>query len=620
MTYTFKLARRLAVSRRLGLLPALMLFAACNGDTTAPESSPGDPPPAGTQTLDAVPVTVKINPPTVTAETNQLIRFLAQGRNSEGVTVTAPVTWSASGGTILADGRFSAAVAGTYTILGRTRHHGRTRVDSSRVVVVRRQPRLASITVTPASVSLNPGTTQTFLASGRLGNNQPVKVGVNWTAAGGTIDAGGGFVAGDTAGTYRVIAANTAGTIADTAIVTIGAPATPPPPPPGSPPPPTDTVPGTPGPTPAPKPTLQQVTLVPASATLAPSATRQFKAYGRLSNGDSTAVSVTYVAAGGAITTGGLYTAGQSAGAFRLIARSGTLADTSTITITAPLGSGDPTGRGIVIAPYDMAYADVANGASPHYNGVVRGYGPDLIAALPGMQARGAQVIINVSRSRIKDGNGLSAAAGIAEINSYNWAALKPYLGSVIAGVMTADDINAGEWKCALATCLARWDEINGAVEAHGAVPVMRARPGELSGHSWQHYVLSIAQYSKSKGEVNQYLSDNLANAQKLGIGVAFALNVIDGGDGSSGMLGTYATKDHWQMTGDEILKYGKVLLPHSSIFTVWRWAAAGGLPSTTPAEAVAGIRAFDTRPDVVAGFAALKAIADGLPRPKAGN
>ena len=84
------------------------------------------------------------------------------------------------------------------------------------------------------------------------------------------------------------------------------------------------------------------------------------------------------------------------------------------------------------------------------------------------MQARGAQVIINVSRSRIKDGNGSSAAAGIAEINSYNWAALKPYLGSVIVGVMTADDINAGEWKCALATCLARWDEINGAVEAHG--------------------------------------------------------------------------------------------------------------------------------------------------------
>src|SRR3954463_12711223 len=136
MTYTFKLARRLAVSRRLGLLPALMLFAACNGDTTAPESSPGNPPPAGTETLDAVPVTVKINPPTVTAETNQLIRFLAQGRNSQGDTVTAPITWSASGGTILPDGRFTAAVAGTYTIMGRTRYHGRTRVDSSRVVVV----------------------------------------------------------------------------------------------------------------------------------------------------------------------------------------------------------------------------------------------------------------------------------------------------------------------------------------------------------------------------------------------------------------------------------------------------------------------------------------------------
>jgi hypothetical protein len=620
MTYTFKLARRLAVSRRLSMLPALFLFAACNGDTTAPEGSPGDPPPAGTEANAAVPVAVEINPRTVTVETNQLIRFLAQGRNSEGDTVSAPIIWSATGGTILPDGRFSAAAAGTYTVVGFTRHRGHVRVDSSSVVVVRRQTRLSSITVTPTSVSLNPGTKQTFLATGRLRNNQTVNVGVNWTAAGGTIDAGGGYVAGDTAGTYRVIAANTAGTIADTAMVTIGAPASPPPPPPGSPPPggpPTDTVPT---PTPTPKPTLQQVTLVPATVTLAPSATRQFKAYGRLSNGDSTAVAVTYVSTGGVVTTDGLYTAGRSAGTFRLIARSGTVADTSTITITAPLGSGDPAARGIVIAPYDMAYADVAGGISPHYNGVVRGYGPDLIAALPGIKARGAQVIINVSRSRIKDGSGLSAAAGIAEINSYNWAALQPYLGNTIVGIMTADDINAGEWKCALATCLARWDEINGAVESHGAVPVMRARPGELSGHVWQHYVLSIAQYSKSKGEVNQYLSDNLANAQKLGIGVAFALNVIDGGDGTSGILGTYATKDHWQMTGDEILRYGKVLLPHSSIFTVWRWGSYGGLPSTTPAEAVAGIRAFDTRPDVVAGFAALKAIADNLPRPKAGS
>ena len=47
---------------------------------------------------------------------------------------------------------------------------------------------------------------------------------------------------------------------------------------------------------------------------------------------------MTYSATGGTITTGGLYTAGSTAGTFRVIAaqQGGTLADTAAVTITAP--------------------------------------------------------------------------------------------------------------------------------------------------------------------------------------------------------------------------------------------------------------------------------------------
>ena len=56
-----------------------------------------------------------------------------------------------------------------------------------------------------------------------------------------------------------------------------------------------------------------------------------------MSDGSATSVSVTWSATGGTITTGGLYTAGATAGTFRVIAvRQGdTLADTSAVTITA---------------------------------------------------------------------------------------------------------------------------------------------------------------------------------------------------------------------------------------------------------------------------------------------
>ena len=38
MTYTFKLARRLAISRKLSMVTALILLAACTGETTGPDA------------------------------------------------------------------------------------------------------------------------------------------------------------------------------------------------------------------------------------------------------------------------------------------------------------------------------------------------------------------------------------------------------------------------------------------------------------------------------------------------------------------------------------------------------------------------------------------------------
>src|SRR3982751_1358684 len=109
MTYTFKLARRLAVSRQLCMLPVLLVLAACSGEnTTAPDGTPAETT-AGTErgNRDLLPVTVRANPSNVTIETNQLIQFRAHGRTDAGDSVGAAVTWRASGGTILPDGRFS---------------------------------------------------------------------------------------------------------------------------------------------------------------------------------------------------------------------------------------------------------------------------------------------------------------------------------------------------------------------------------------------------------------------------------------------------------------------------------------------------------------------------------
>ena len=91
MTYTFKLARRLAMSRDLSMVSALLLLASCAGDSTGPETTT-------TTNQPASDFAVRLIPRTVTIETNQKIRF--RGQILRGRERTTTLAWSATGGTI----------------------------------------------------------------------------------------------------------------------------------------------------------------------------------------------------------------------------------------------------------------------------------------------------------------------------------------------------------------------------------------------------------------------------------------------------------------------------------------------------------------------------------------
>src|SRR5215213_8489669 len=419
MTYTFKLARRLAVSRNLTMLPVLLVIAACNGDATAPEG-PTESPTTGSEvhTHDLTPVAVQVSPHRVTLETNQLIQFRAHGRTSAGDSVAASVAWNTSGGTVLPDGRFSAAAIGTYAVVGVSRVRGKQQVDTSFVTVVRRSTNLVAIDVSPTSVTLTPGVPQTFTAVGRLKDGGLAPIGVNWGATGGSIDGGGTYVAGDTAGTYRVTATNTSGTLADTVQVTITAPPAPPPPPP------------------PPEPVLAKVILKPISVTLAPGTNKQFATYGTTTTGDSVAVSVVFQATGGTVTAAGLFTAGQIAGTYRIIATSGALADTSAITVTSPLGSATPTG--VPFGPYDTWAGDTS--LEPNTGFFTAGIGSinatNIVARLDVARLNRKRLVLAMtggSHSNYLTDGVFDLAKWQAKMESYNTPAIKAAVAAAVS-------------------------------------------------------------------------------------------------------------------------------------------------------------------------------------------
>jgi hypothetical protein len=113
---------------------------------------------------------------------------------------------------------------------------------------------------------------------------------------------------------------------------------------------------------------VQEVIVTPAGATVQAGATLQFQARTVLTDGDTTSGSVTWSATGGGITTGGLFTAGQTTGVFRVAARAQNgVADTVTVNVAEP--TNNPALVAVVLTP---AAATVAAGGTTQFSAVGR--------------------------------------------------------------------------------------------------------------------------------------------------------------------------------------------------------------------------------------------------------
>ena len=314
-------------TRRIGrgfrLATALVLALSCvpgdAGTLLAPVANP----------LDLA--VVQVTPEAVTLPSGGSYQFTALAILPDSVAIVPDVIWTATGGTITASGLFTAGTTpGTYQISAQIR--GRNRTGTAPVQVA---PSLTSLVLNPAAVTLAEDATQQFAVAGTWSDGSATVPSVTYTVTGGTVTASGLYTAGTTPGNFTVIATQQGGTKADTAIVTIAAPAV----------------------------VLLQMILAPASLALAPGGTGQFAVAGTWSDGSSSAPAVTYSATGGTITAGGLYTAGATTGTFRVIARQmgGTKVDTSAVTISAM----PPTLTQMVMSP---AVANLASGGTAQFS------------------------------------------------------------------------------------------------------------------------------------------------------------------------------------------------------------------------------------------------------------
>ncbi len=176
-------------------------------------------PPPSLSSLTVLPAAVTLNP-------GQGAAFTATGHYSDGSSAGVTPAWSATGGTVSAGGQYTAGPTGgsfrvIASLLGKA--------DTSVVTIndtTTPAPTLTAVTVTPASVTLDPGQGAAFSATGHYSDGSSAGITPAWSATGGSISGGGSYLAGATAGNFRVVAA-LAGH-ADTALVSINDTTTPP--------------------------------------------------------------------------------------------------------------------------------------------------------------------------------------------------------------------------------------------------------------------------------------------------------------------------------------------------------------------------------------------------------
>ena len=113
---------------------------------------------------------------------------------------------------------------------------------------------------------------------------------------------------------------------------------------------------------------VAEVLVTPEGQTVQTGATLQFQARTVLSDGDTTSAPVTWSATGGGINSGGLFTAGQTVGAFRVVARAQNgVADTVAVNVGVP--STNPSLVAVVVSP---ATATMPAGGTAQFTAVGR--------------------------------------------------------------------------------------------------------------------------------------------------------------------------------------------------------------------------------------------------------
>ena len=222
---------------------------------------------------------------------------------------------------------------------------------------------------------------------------------------------------------------------------------------------------------------------------------------------------------------------------------------------------------GIVFASFGMT----SGGLSSIHTGWMSGGALDpknIMSHLAATKSKGGLAIVKLCKGKdqyVKNADGtFSLSKWKALVSRYRNLNLAPYIkdGTIIGHYLIDEPHRAERWggkgiSHKTLEEMARyskqlWPDLT---------TIVRVAPSWLAGASFKYRYVDAGwtQYRANRGDAAKWVASEAGAAAREGLGLVVGLNVLDGGNGSSGIRGYSRSK--WAMSASEIRKYGAAML-----------------------------------------------------------
>jgi hypothetical protein len=248
--------------------------------------------------------------------------------------------------------------------------------------------------------------------------------------------------------------------------------------------------------------------------------------------------------------------------------------DSTTSSIAATAG----TQPGIVFGSYGM---EAANLNSIH-TGALRGGGiteTNVLQFLAAIKAKGGRLVLKMCQGAdkyVKNSDGtFSFTKWKSLVDRFRNVNLGPYIsdGTLIGHFLIDEPGRAAKWGGKIipqttVEAMAKYSK-----QIWPTLPTLvRVVPSWLASAPVTYTALDAGwlQYGSGKGDPAKMVASETAIAKQKGLGLLVGLNILDGGNGSSGVRGWSSGK--WAMSASEIRNYGSALLSQSYACGFYNW------------------------------------------------